>query len=114
MVPIILFVLVWAVVMVAMAEAVSLSTYGGHLNSSEVYEFLVRNKQEYVDGEASRNMFYGIPRLPYIAKTTFTATSGWYIKGYGLVWRWSKASEFLDQLHEELVPGVNRTQLKDL
>jgi hypothetical protein len=98
----ILIFLVVSVVLIGITEAACLSMYGYYVPESA--EGKLRSK---LNGKCElindSDQFYFYDSSPLIAKVLYPTTSTWYIKGQGLVPRWSKLHKMIEAKRDSLL-----------
>jgi hypothetical protein len=87
---------------ISIMEFASFAVYGKILNSAFYEDVIKIQSQKGVRLNGIDPSIINIGNLPYIT-TNFSLFNKWHITGIGRVWRWSKLSKLIDEIHKQAI-----------
>jgi len=80
-------------------ELVNMLIYGPFIIDKNLYESILQNKDKIRVNEFDRSIFY-IGSSPYTS-SSLSIIGHYYIKGIGIIPRWTKTHKLLKELHKK-------------
>ena len=89
-------------IIISILEFANFAVYGKILDSAFFEEVIKIQSKKGIKLNGLDMSIITIGNLPYIT-TNFSLFNKWHISGIGRVWRWSKLSKQLDELHNNAI-----------